>query len=240
MQSNDSKPALADLSETQREQAMVRFAVLRPHLEQGTPLPQAASQAGVAVRTAQRWLVRYRSGGLTGLARGTRSDAGRRKVSAELVDFIEGEFLRKPRPSVATIHRRVVKLAEQQQWRVPSYGSLYTIIARLDPAMVTLAHEGQAAFRDRFELVYRHRAARPNQIWQADHTQLDLLILDANGKVIRPWLTTVIDDHSRVIAGYLASLTAMLLCRSVRHDATIVVQQELNWPRENSCRRPAN
>ncbi len=35
---------------------------------------------------------------------------------------------------------------------------------------VTLAHEGEAAFRDRYELVYRHRAERPNSIWQADHT----------------------------------------------------------------------
>jgi putative transposase len=208
MHSSDQKPTLAELSEAQREQAMARFAVLRPHLEQGTPLPQAASHAGIAVRTAQRWLRRYAAQGLVGLARRSRSDAGRRTVAAELLAFIEGEFLRKPRPSVATIHRRIVKLAEQQQWRVPSYGSLYTIITRLDPAMVTLAHEGAAAFRDRFELIYRHRAARPNQIWQADHTQLDLLILDASGAVVRPWLTTVIDDHSRVIAGYLAFLGA--------------------------------
>ena len=63
--------------------------------------------------------------------------------------------------------------------------------------MLTLAHEGAAAYRDRFELIYRHRAARPNQIWQADHTQLDVLILDASGKPVRPWLTMVMDDHSR-------------------------------------------
>ena len=54
-----------------------------------------------------------------------------------------------------------------------------------------------------FELVYRHRASHPNAIWQADHTQLDVLIRDANGEAIRPWLTTVIDDHSRALAGYL-------------------------------------
>lgn len=69
--------------------------------------------------------------------------------------------------------------------------------------MTTLAHEGPSRFRDRFELVYRHRAGYPNAIWQADHTQLDLLIRDASGNVVRPWLTTVIDDHSRALAGYL-------------------------------------
>src|ERR1700722_13730599 len=74
--------------------------------------------------------------------------------------------------------------------------------------MVTLAHDGAAAYRDRFELIYRHRAAQPNAMWQADHTQLDLTILDASGKIVRPWLTTVFDNHSRALAGYFVFLGA--------------------------------
>ena len=81
-------------------------------------------------------------------------------------------------------------------------------MAALDPAMLTLAHEGGAAFRDRYEMVHRHRAERPNATWQSDHTQLDLFILDANGKEARPWLTTVIDDYSRIVAGYMVFLGA--------------------------------
>lgn len=201
-------PSLTELSDAQRRAAMARFAVLRPHLEHGVPLPRAADEAGVAVRTAQRWLTRYRSAGLVGLARLPRIDLGRRRVPVEIVDAIEGLFLRKPRPSVASIHRRVLKLAKARQWPPPSYSNIYAIIRDLDPGMVTLAHDGAAAYRDRFELVYRHRAARPNQTWQADHTQLDLMILDASGKIVRPWLTTVIDDHSRAMAGYLVFLGA--------------------------------
>ncbi|WP_425479057.1 hypothetical protein, partial [Xanthomonas populi] len=56
--------------------------------------------------------------------------------------------------------------------------------------------EGHAAYRNRFEMVYRHRAERPNAVWQADHTECDILFLDSNGAPVRPWLTTVIDDHS--------------------------------------------
>jgi putative transposase len=74
--------------------------------------------------------------------------------------------------------------------------------------MVTLAQEGQPAFRDRFELVWRHRASRPNALWQADHTELDVLVLDADGTATRPWLTTVIDDYSRAVAGYTVFLGA--------------------------------
>jgi transposase len=35
----------------------------------GVPLTQAAREAQVPLRTAQRWLVRYRAGGLAALAR---------------------------------------------------------------------------------------------------------------------------------------------------------------------------
>lgn len=38
-------------------------------------------------------------------------------------------------------------------------------------------------------------------MWQADHTELDLLILDEHGASVRPWLSIVLDDHSRAVAG---------------------------------------
>ncbi len=69
--------------------------------------------------------------------------------------------------------------------------------------MVTLAHEGASAFRNRYELIHRHRAETANAIWQADHTMLDLPILDQTGKQVRPWLTTVVDDYSRAVAGFM-------------------------------------
>jgi putative transposase len=48
----------------------------------------------------------------------------------------------------------------------------------------------------------------PNMIWQADHTELDILVLDANLKPGRPWLTTILDDYSRAICGYMLFLGA--------------------------------
>ena len=203
-----AEATLAELTADRRKEAIARFAALKPHLEDDVSLTRAASDAGVAVRTAQRWLARYRATGLPGLARAARSDSGRRKLAAEVVELIEGLALRKPQPSVATLHRRVAAVAQGHGWQAPSYGSVYSIVRHLDPAMVTLAQEGPAAFRDRFELVYRRRAECPNAIWQADHTELDILILDANGATVRPWLTTVIDDHSRAVAGYRVFLGA--------------------------------
>jgi len=125
----------------------------------------------------QRWLARYRATGLAGLVRAQRSDTGHRKLPAALVDVIEGMALRKPRPSVAAIHRTMRELAPKRQWTPPSYSSVYGIVRHLNPAMVTLAQDGPAAFRDRYELIYRHRAEGPNAIWQADHTLLDIRVV---------------------------------------------------------------
>ena len=185
-----------------------RLTFLGTHLHDGVPLASAARNAGVPIRTARRWLARFRNAGPVGLATKPRSDAGARKIARELVELIEGMAFTKPRQSAATIYRRVAAVACERGWRAPSYGTVHAIIAGLNPAALTLAHEGEAAFRDRYELVHRHRADQPNATWQADHTQLDILILDSNSKEARPWLTTVIDDHSRAVAGYMVFLGA--------------------------------
>lgn len=104
--------SFAVLDEQRRGQAMVRFAALRPHLEESVPLTRAASKAGIPVRTAERWLARYRQGGLSSLARPTRRDAGARRSPADLVALIEGMALRRPRSSAAAIHRRIVAIAK--------------------------------------------------------------------------------------------------------------------------------
>jgi putative transposase len=231
MESNDPKPALTEFSETQRAAAMARFAVLRPHLEQEVPLQKLAGDAGIPVRTARRWLARYRAEGLVGLARVARADVGKRKLPDEMVEAIKGLFLRKPRPSSAAIHRRIIKLAKERLWQPPSYSSVHAIVSALDPALVTLAHEGHAAYRDQFEIIYRHRAERPNATWQADHTQLDILVLDANGRPQRPWLTTVIDDYSRIVAGYTVFLGApstLQTCLALRQ--AIWRKEDAAWP----------
>lgn len=199
---------LAELDQARRALAMSRFEVLRPHLDDGVPLAVAARTAGVPLRTAQRWLGRYRTGGLAALARTSRSDQGRRRMEPALVALIEGLALRQPRPSTTTITRQVARVAVEHGWPAPSYSTVRSIVAGLDPHLLTLAHDGPAAFRDRFELVYRRQAERPNTMWQADHTELDILILDQAGRPVRPWLTLILDDHSRAVAGYTVFLGA--------------------------------
>lgn len=172
------------------------------HVEDEIPLAELARESKVSLRTLERWHRSFQDGGIAALDPRPRVDAGRRRTAAETVAFIERLALTKPRPSLATLHRLAVADARQRNAPAPGYSTVRDIVSALDPGLVTLALEGPTSYRDRHELVYRRRAELPNQIWQADHTQLDILILGANGKPDRPWLTTVMDDYSRAICGY--------------------------------------
>jgi putative transposase len=199
--------SLSSLSDSARLQALARFQAIRPFLEEGVPLTQLVVEQGIPLRTARHWVDRYRKEGLPGLARKERGDKGKRKLTAALQQLIEGLALRRPRLSSATIHREVAETAKKLGQEPPSYKVVHAVIAKLEPALVTLAHEGSKAYSEAFDLVHRREADAPNAIWQADHSELDILVKDADGTARRPWLTIIIDDYSRAVAAYLLSFS---------------------------------
>ena len=132
---------------------------------------------------------------MAGLGRKKRTDNGRhREISAKLKEVIEGLALQKPPLPVASICRQVRRLAQDLGEEPPSYWVVYRIAAALPADLVTLAHEGTKAYSNIFELVHRREADRPNAVWQADHTPLDILLIRPDGAAAKPWLTTVIDE----------------------------------------------
>lgn len=198
---------LTALGESEREQALVRFQILQPYLEGQASLRAIAQAQRISQRTLQRWLARYRRSGLAGLARRRRGDRGKPRMAPELRCLIEGLALQKTKPSAAAIHRQVTEVAVQQGWTVPSYDCVYDIVRNLDPGLVLLAHEGSKAYQQAYDLVYRREASRPNEIWQADHSPLNLWLVDDDGQPARPWLTVIEDDYSRCVAGYFLTFT---------------------------------
>lgn len=179
-----------------------RWRVLRLHVEDQIPLAEPARATGIGGRTLQRWHQRYRAGGIAALDPHPRTDAGTRHTDPAIVAFIERLALTRPRPSIATLYRLTITEAGRQHLPEPSYSTVRGIVQALDPALVTLALEGPASYRDRHELVYRFHADQPNRLWQADHSELDILIAGVNNKPDRPWLTAVMDDNSHAICGY--------------------------------------
>jgi putative transposase len=199
---------LTELSDAERNLALERFRVLRVCLEEGVSVAALAREQALRPRTVQRWLRAYRQEGLLGLVRKSRSDRGQSLVSAELKNLIEGLALRRPPLSRAAVYREAAAIAQARGWRVPSYHTVYRVVQQLPAALVTLAHDGTKVYADRFELLYRREAARSNAIWQADHTPLDLWVVDERGRPARPWFTVILDDYSRAVAGYALSLHA--------------------------------
>ncbi len=60
-----------------------------------------------------------------------------------------------------------------------------------------------------------------NQVWQCDHTKIDVLVVDQAGALLgRPWLTIVIDTYSRCIMGIHLGFdapSAAVVCLALRH-----------------------
>ena len=171
-------------------------------------MARVARDRGVPLRTARRWIGLYRRGGLVGLARKERSDQGKRRLSDTLRQGIEGLALKKPPLSAASIHRQAITLAARLGESSPSYSTVYAVIRDLDPGLVTLAHEGTKAYTEAFDLVHRHEATAPNAVWQADHSELDIWLKVGGGQPEKPWLTIILDDYSRAVAGYALSFAA--------------------------------
>ncbi len=199
----------SELSESDRTIALSRFKIIQPFLEEGVPLPNIVASENISLSTARRWVARYRQDGLAGLVRHSRRDKGvHRCLNDEVKKLIEGLALQKPPKSIAHIHRQISDYCDRSLLPIPSYRTVYGIIRDLDPGLINLAHEGSKAYKQAFDLLYTQESERPNAIWQADHTLLDIWIFDEKEKPVRPWLTVIIDDYSRAIAGYYIFFSA--------------------------------
>lgn len=206
--------------------------LLCQHLQDGVPLTRLAEHAGIPERTLRRWATTYRADGtVDSLERRRRSDAGQRRLPDDLIAAVEALALRRPAPTTAFVHRRIADMARDRGLAPPSYSTVRDIVTSIDPGLRTLATGGDTAYRDRFELVYRRSAARPNEQWQAAHTLLDVQILDAHRRPARPWLTVVLDDYSRAVAGYTLFLGAPSAERTVLalHQA-VIAKGNPAWP----------
>ena len=97
MSANPARPPLVTLTEEERARALARYRLLQPHLEGGVALTAVARAHALPLRTAQRWVTRYRQDGLAGLVRHARTDRGKsRRCTPQLTQLIEALALRTP------------------------------------------------------------------------------------------------------------------------------------------------
>lgn len=196
------------------DEALAKYRALVPFLQGQCTLSAVAKANKVDVRTTRRWLAALNKSGFAGLVRPKRNDIGKNKFAPELRGIIEGLFLQSPPMPGSTIHRKIQEVCRKNSWKLPSYSTVHRILSALEPGLVTLAQDGKKAYSERFDLVLIREAECANDIWQADHKELDVTVLDASGKACRPWLTAVIDDYSRAIPGYYIGTEAPSILRT--------------------------
>ena len=186
-----------------------KHRLILPILKREVNAMEISKESGIPVRTLRHWVKEFSQKGLPGLNRSKRKDSGAHRIlTEELAELIQGLALQKPPLSISSIHRKVRILAERANLRPPSYETVYNITKKINPAMLMLAHEGVKAYQQKYELIYRRECSTSNEIWQCDHTELDIYVLTENGTEKKPWATTIIDDYSRAIAGLFISLEA--------------------------------
>ncbi|MCH0447937.1 transposase, partial [Enterococcus faecium] len=228
---NNRKDQLANYSDEQRHAAMAKYKMIKSNLEYKKSLAEVSEDEGIPLRTLQRWKKHYLEEGLIGLVHKKRSDNGKIRLEPEVVSEIERLFFSYRKMSIATIQRKLCDFCSEKKFVPPSYSQVYKTIQSLPSSVGVLAHEGDKVYSEKFDLIKIREPKRPNEVWQADHTLLDIEIIDTKGVPKRPWLTIIMDDYSRAIAGYSVSFdspsaihTALTL-----HQA-IWTKRDSKWP----------
>ena len=188
---------------------------------------EAARSLGVGERTLWRWVTAGRAA--------SHGRPSLRRV--ELDDELRDAYLRLS-GNVAAVWREQRDLGRT----VPPLRTLQAAFAReLRPAERASAKRGEAGRREH-GLYLRYEAPHRNAVWQADHKQLPILVIAAEGRrARRPWVTQFVDDYSRAIMGWAISLqpTSAEVLAALR-DALLVqpgrgpfggVPDRLRWDR---------
>jgi putative transposase len=214
-----------------KEVALNRYKTVEPFLQRRATLEEISKQQNTPVRTLYNWVTAFKRNGLNGLKPKTRSDKGnRRQAQDDIINVIQGLYLRTPPVPITTIYRTVRDICIKNGWDVPSYDVVRSVVLEIPASLKTLAHEGAKAYKQAFGLLHRFEADGPNEIWQADHTPLDIKVLDSQKQALKPWLTAIVDDYSRAVPGYYLGLeppSSVRIALALRQ--AIWRKEEANW-----------
>jgi putative transposase len=178
---------------------------------------EAAQKLGVSPRQIERLLKKYREQRLVALTR-TRSDTGKLRIEKEWIDFIIDNYKKGNKASKRMLRHQVFlkvkgRAKELGLKKHPSHQTVYRI---LDQHIQEEQRKGKARSSGYLgsRLTHMTRDGRElevegsNDVWQCDHTRLDIRIVDEYGVLDRPWLTVIIDSYSRCVMGFFLGFYA--------------------------------
>lgn len=179
---------------------------------------EAAQQLELSRRQVYTLVSRRRKGlGLvTDLAPG-RSAGGRgggrlpEPVEVVIREQIRKVYLKKQKPSLAVVHRDIVRECKAKGLPEPARNTVARRIGAMHPVLVGRRREGPDAVRPLQAAggIVPEITAPLEQV-QIDHTVIDLMIVDERDRapIGRPYLTVAIDVYSRCLLGMVVTLEA--------------------------------
>ena len=174
-----------------------------------------ASAKGVSVATIYRWIDRYERVGLrvalVNRAAGPRSRSRLHPQTEEAIEWaVERLYLTKSDASFGHLFETIQQKCKALEAPVPHPNSVRNRLKRLAARVVTKKREGSKAAERFNPAASRYDVKLPFNVFQIDHTLADIMVVDEEHRlpIGRPWLTLVIDVHSRVIPGFYLSLDA--------------------------------
>ncbi|TFI52246.1 transposase [Mastigocladus laminosus UU774] len=190
-----------------------------------------AKQLGMTVRNVQRLMQQWRNSGMSGIIRHSRKDIGSHRVNQQWHNFILKTYREGNRGSRRLSRAQVAVLvaARAQELGICDYPSRATVYRILQSEMDKQAQKQRKRSLgwsgEKLTLKTREgleiEIVNSNQVWQCDHTKLDILVVSQSGELLgRPWLTTVVDTHSRAIVGMYLGMEARssdVVCLALRH-----------------------
>jgi len=212
--STRQRPIVSELSGEARVKLEVILNLIEPcdRATYGERLREGAKKLGVSVRSVQRLVKTYQEEGLAALTSTNRADRGKHRISEFWQDFIiktyqqgnKGSKRMTPKQVALKVQAKAQDIGDKQP---PTYRTVLRVLKPLQEKEAKAKSIRTPGWRgstlsvktrdgDDLEISYS------NQVWQCDHTRVDVLLVDQHGELIgRPWLTTVIDSYSRCIMG---------------------------------------
>jgi putative transposase len=188
-----------------------------------------ANKLGVTVRSVRRLVRQIREDKIVSVIRRSRSDRGESRISEEWQKFIIKTYKEGNRSSrqISPAQVAVRVKVRAQELGTENYPSHMTVYRILKP-LIDRGQQQKRALGWREDcLIIKTREGLEipvewsNQMWQCDHTLIDVLLLDQSGQNLgRPWLSTVIDSYSRCIMGIHLGFdapSAAVVCLALRH-----------------------
>lgn len=213
--------SLTSSSDAEWAEAVRREAVIRPLFEtshlKSHRVAEASRQLGLSTRRIYGLLSAFRQNPVTtsllsrkpGPQKGVRQlDA---EVDAQIETAIENVYLKREKPTLKKLLRDVSQNCRARGLPSPSMKAIRARISARSLRERIKARHGAEAASDKFRLVQIGLLTeRPLHVVQIDHTKVDIMLVDdvTRACIGRPWLTLVLDVHTRMVLGLYLSLDA--------------------------------